>query len=316
MTRLLSTLFAIALLTLSPHGSAATLPDELAHLEEMRGDEAALVEAVRRFADQQHAMIAWDRELMDDYVEKQDETLAETKFGDMQRRLQLIETAWQFVLANYENNARAHNYYGEFLYDYKQDPLSGVRHWNLAVTADPKLASPHNNLAIHYFHTGMYDQGLRHLGTALDLEPKNPDFLYNAAQLYLTYFPQFEQKYDLTRAELFKEAMRMSREAAKLAPDDYAIAKDYATNFYLGEQFKLDVDWDEAARAWQTAYSLAPNEDEQFFALLNEGRVWMRAGNKPKASEVLQKAAALNPESDVVKNLLAEAGGTGAPAQS
>lgn len=316
MIRLIPSLLAFALLAATQGATAATLPDELAHLEELRGNEAALVEAVRRFAEQQQAMIIWDRELMEDYVRENDQALAETKLADLQRRLQLIETAWQFVLSHYDANARAHNYYGEFLYDYRQDPLGGVRHWNLAVSTNSKLASPHNNLAIHYFHTGMYDHGLRHLGEALELEPKNPDFLYNAAQLYLTYFPQFERKYDLTRAELFKEAMRMSRDAAKLAPEDYPIAKDYATNFYLGEQFKLKVDWEEAARAWQAAHALAPNEAEKFFTLLNEGRVWLRAGNKARASEVLQKALALEPESDVVKNLLAEAGGTAAPASS
>ena len=314
MIRLITSLLAIALLATAARAAAATLPDELAHLEELRGNEAALVEAVRRFAEQQHGMIAWDRQLMADYVREKDEALAETKRADMQRRLQLIETAWRYVLAHYESNARAHNYYGEFLYDYGQDPLGGVRQWNLAVSANPKLASPHNNLAIHYFHTGMYDQGLRHLGQALELEPKNPDFLYNAAQLYLTYFPEFERKYDLTREELFKQAIRMSRDAAKFAPEDFVIAKDYATNFYLGEQFELKVDWEEAARAWQTAYALAPNDDEKFFALLNEGRVWLRANNRVKAQEALQKAQTFQPDSEVVQSLLAEAGGTGAPA--
>ncbi len=54
---------------------------------------------------------------------------------------------------------------------------------------------------------------------ALEVEPDNPDFLYNATQLYLNFYPQVAKRYEWPKKKVYHEAMKMSRKAAKLAED-------------------------------------------------------------------------------------------------
>jgi tetratricopeptide (TPR) repeat protein len=171
---------------------------------------------------------------------------------------------------------------------------------------DEDLAMPYNNLGLHYFHSGDYDRGLTNIGKALDLEPENPDFLFNTTQIYLTYFPQIEKEFGMDKEKLYKEAMRMSKDAAKYAPNDFQILQDYAANFYAGENFGVEVNWSEAALAWQQALPMAPSDADKFYVLLNEGRTWKFANQPGKAAEALNKALVYEPDSRVAKQLLEE----------
>ncbi len=305
-----TTLFAFALTVFAQAGNAASangpLPSELAHLVTLAGDEAQLVDAMRRFDRQQQALLDWDRELAQGLADAKEEPLAAGKIQDTQRRLQLLQQGWKFVLSYYPNNAQANNYYGELLYDRLGDPNGGLQLWLLASRMDDEYALPHNNLALHYVHNGSIDRGLRHLGTALKLDPKNPDILFNGAQLYLNFFPRLEQQFDLKKDKLYKEAMRMSRDAAKYAPDDFQIVQDYAVNFFAAENFGVEADWKEASEAWQRAWALARTDDERFYSLLNEARTWKRAKQNEKSAAALDRALALRPDSDVAKRLLEE----------
>jgi tetratricopeptide (TPR) repeat protein len=267
----------------------------LAHLANLTGDQEQLVEAVRRFHRQQLALVDWDRRLLTDYSQDGQDDLALTKVQDIRKRVALARDAWRYVLDYYPNNALANNYYGELQYDHLGDPAGGVQSWLLATRLDDKLGLPHNNLALHYVHAGQIDTGLRHLGKALDLDPKNPDFLYNGAQFYLNYFPRLEKQFEFKKVKLYKEAMRMSRDAAKYAPGDFQIVQDYAVNFFAAQNFGVEPDWNEAAAAWQKAQALAPGEEEKFYTVLN-------------------RALAIRPESDVAQRLLGELQSPTAPA--
>ena len=201
------------------------------------------------------------------------------------------------------------------LYDYLGRQGDAVRNLLLAVKVDDKLAPAHNNLGIHYMHIGVYDSGLTHLGKAVELDPKNPDFLFNLSQMYLSYFPELQRKYDMSKEKLYKEAMRLSAEAAKYASNDFQILQDYATNFYAGVNFGVDVDWSKAAEAWRAARPHAPDDDDKYFTLLNEGRAWLRADRPANALPVLEEALAIHPDSDVTQELIAQAR-SGQPAES
>lgn len=283
---------------------AEPLSDELARLSALTGDEKQLVDAARRFHLQQEALIEWDLALADQYLEEGKSDLAQTKREDLRHRIALMGEAWQFVLSHHPNSARANNYFGEYLYDHRNDIVGGVRSWTLAVSLDEDLSAGHNNLGIHYFHVGDYDQGLRHLGRALELEPKNPDYLYNLAQMYLIHFPQIQARYDMSLGKIYKEAMRLSGEAARFAPEDFDVLQDYAVNFYAAENFGVEADWKEAAMAWKQARTKARTKMDIFYTLLNEGRAWIRAEQWEKAVKRLEEALEKRPESAVVKGLL------------
>lgn len=298
--------FVAFLMSIFVPESAAISP-ELAPLEALANDQKALVDATRRFDLQQQSLIDWDRSMASEYSNSGLPDLVATKGQDIRRRLALIREAWEFVLGYYPNNARANNYYGELFYDYLGDQWKGLEYWKLAVKFDEDLGLAHNNLGLHYFHQGQYDKGLRHLGTALGLEPKNPDFLFNVAQIYLNYFPQLEKKYDMNRKKVYKEAIRMSRDAAKYAPDEFDLLQDYAVNFYAAENFGVEADWEEAAEAWEKARAYAPNAQSRFFTFLNEGRVWLRAKKPERAAVALEEAKRLRPDSEVTSQLLDQA---------
>lgn len=305
--RMKSAVCIVIVLALAPVCHGAPLSEELTHLESLAPDETALVAAVRRFYTQQKALVEWDGEMARKYTEEAKPDLVAAKGDDIEHRLALIEEAWRFVLQHYERNARANNYFGEFLYDYKGQQNAAERLWRFALLDDEDLGSAHNNLGLHLMHTGRYTEGLRHLGRALKLEPKNPDYLYNAAQTYLIYFTQIEKRFKMTRKKIYKEAMRFSRKATKYAPDDFEILKDYATNFYAAENFGIEADWTAASEAWAQARTCAETLQNRFFTLLNEGRTWIRAKRWAKAAERLEQALELRPGSTVTQRLLEEA---------
>lgn len=285
------------------------LPEELKHLDAIASDQVAVVDAARRFHLQQQSMIDWDMRMISDYGMHGQPELAQEKQREMLHRMDLLKAQWKWILARYPNDARANNYYGEFLFDYDGDENAGIQHWMTAVELDDTCSPAHNNLGIHYFHTGRYAQGLKHLQRALELEEHNPDYLYNMAQMYLIHFDTLEQLLETPRVKLYEHAMEMSREAAELAPDDFEILQDYAVNFYAAENFGLTADWREAAAAWQRALPHARTEDERFYVLLNEGRAWMRSSEPRNAVKPLEDALAMNADNDIAKQLLAQARG-------
>ncbi len=290
-------------------GDAQAASPELLRLLELKADGREFVEATRRFDLEQQKLIEWDLKLAGEHQDNGEPKLAVEKQEDAKRRVALIDEAWRQVLGEYPNDSRANTYYGELLYDYLGDSMGGVQLWLLAIHVDDKEGRGHNNLAIHYFHSGDYDKGLKHLGKALKEEPKNPDFLYNAAQLYLNHFPFIAEKYDISKQKLYEQAMKHSRDAAKYAPDDYEIVSDYATNFYAAEGFEVKVDWKQAAEAWRAARKIAKSEEDKFFTLLNEGRTWLRASDNKNAAAALTQALMIRPDSEAAKKLLDEANG-------
>jgi tetratricopeptide (TPR) repeat protein len=219
--------------------------------------------------------------------------------------LQALREAYQRGLAAWPGNARLRNWYGELLYDGFGEIPAAVRQWHEAVSLDEKYGHPHNNLALYHFKHGFYEQGLRELDTALRLDGKNPDFLYNLVQLYLIHYPQIGEIRGWDKDKIYREAMKASRKAAKLAPEDFDLQQDYAVNFFAAGNFEIAGDWKRCAKAWQTARAKARNDVDRFYTHLNEGRAWIRAGDGEKALESLRAALKLRPDSRVTAKLIA-----------
>jgi tetratricopeptide (TPR) repeat protein len=300
-------LWAVAMILSAVPAFSADLPPELSFLETLESNEAALVDAARRFQLQQFALMDWDQQLIDDYAQAGQRDLAVSQQESMQERGTLIRAMWEWLLERYPNNARAHNYYGEYLFDYAGNEGGGLEHWMTATQLDDDLGPAHNNLGIYYFHTGDYTRGLQHLERALKLEPDNADFLYNMAQMYLIHFTQIEKITKTPRDKLYKQAMAMSQKASELLPADFDIVQDYAVNFFAAENFGVEADWEAAAETWKKVQAIARTENERFYALLNEARAWMNGKLPKNAVAPLEAALALQKDNVVAQQLLAKA---------
>ncbi len=287
---------------------AAELPGELSHLAGAFENEDAFVEALRKFDKSENTAFAKTRASaeilrMQDKREEADKMLA-----GVQRRKDLLRRAYEIGLQRYNSNGRLHNYYGELIYDGFGEYAAALKEWNLALSHDPNLSTAYNNLALHYFHNGMHERGLENLDKALELDKNNPDYLYNMAQMYLAYWPDIRKYREWDDKKIYKEAMKLSKKAVRYAPGDFSLLQDYAVNFYVAENFKVEAKWKDAAAAWRAARKQAGTPDEVFYTWLNEARAWIRHDAANKAEACLKTALELRPQSVVARQLLENLG--------
>ena len=292
----------------------STFPPELNQFNALVADEAKLVEAVRQFDVLQQALIEWDQEIASEAGKRGDEDEIQRRGEAIKARIELLDKVYTVLLAHYPKNARALNYYGEFLCDLKGEMAGALSKWKMAIAEDPKLSLPYNNLGIYYTHAGEYSRGLAAYNKAIELEPDNADFLFNLAQVYLINRPQVKEEYKWDDARLYKEAMKLSKQAAELRPTDYELAQDYAVNFFAAAQLGVEADWAKAAAAWQDARARATQLDQVFYTWLNEARSWLNGSENTKAAACLQEALKIDPNNAIARQLLEKAK-AGAPAK-
>ncbi len=281
--------------------------DAKAFLETLPGllsDESRAVETVRAFAEVQTKRADGALREARQLASTEDKTAADAHKESARQHLDAAYTAYQQLLAKYPNNVAALNACGELLYDHLRNQAEALAKWRLAASLDPTFGPVRNNLGIHYCHEGQYEQGLRYLQEALKLEPENPDYLFNMTQALLVHREPAMKFFHWNAKRLYKEAMNRSQKARDLAPTDYELAKDYAVNFFAGEEFGVEVDWKDAADAWKQVRPLAPSEVEKFYSWLNEARAAMRAKDKERARACLKEALTISPNSGPAITLL------------
>lgn len=285
------------------------LPEAVAQIEQFKSDPVALVDAARRYQDQQLELIRWDTGLIQVHRNEKDRGSAEAKRAAAQQRIDTVKLVWGYVNSLYPNDPRALNYTGEFWFDVSGDQMTAITYWRRSSMLDTRYGLADNNLGIYYFHIGNYARGLEHLNKALELDPDNPDYLFNIAQMYLNHFPQIAELLDKDKKKLYRDAMGYSKKAMENAPEDFELAQDYAVNFFAAENLGVEADWQQAAKAWAHARELAPDKDEHYFSLLNEARCWIYDGKGEKALPLLEEALKVTPDSEAVQNLITEARG-------
>ncbi|PCJ65044.1 MAG: hypothetical protein COA73_03185 [Candidatus Hydrogenedentota bacterium] len=296
-------MFVLVLVSWGQMAFGVELPPELAHLESLSGDEKIFVEAARELFVEQKRIISEANTPSSSTPADEVEAMR----NDFRHQLALAETMWKYVLSYYPNNARANNYYGEYLYDYTSQKEVAVNYWRKASTYDKSFGNSFNNLGIHYFHNGQVERGNNYLERALEVDPKNPDFNFNIAQMYLNHFDQLEKILKKSRKRIYKDAMKYSQKAVKYAPDDFELLQDYAVNFFAAVNFDVKADWSKAAQAWQAAREYARHDQDIFFTHLNEGRAWLRAENYQNAVSSIEAALKVRGNSVAALQLLEQA---------
>ncbi|HOZ47771.1 MAG TPA: tetratricopeptide repeat protein [Candidatus Hydrogenedentes bacterium] len=294
----------LALLAFPPLPSADTTANPVETLVRLGQSEDDVVEAVRRFHRLQQALFDWDADQVEALEQNGDSRLASLKREQAHQRLLSVRRAYEDALKRYAANARLTNDYGELLYDAFGEAEAAVRLWQSAKHLDPNFSAPYNNLAIHYCHEGAYRLGIDHYRRALELDPDHPDYLFNLAQTYLIHSPQVREILQWTNERTYAEAMRLSERAAAMAPDDFALVRDYAMNFFAAERFGVLPDWRKAAEAWAAARPLATTREDEFNAWLYEARAWIRYPDTQRAGACLEKALTLFPDSPIARALM------------
>lgn len=286
--------------------SAAESP-ELAPLRALMDDEEKALKALRDFDLAQQRLSQWDMDLAEDLAEKGDEKLADDKAMQASARIAKVRQAYELFLGRYPRNPYAMNYYGEIMFDYFDDEAAALQRWQSAAAMQEDFGAPRNNLALYYAHTGNYQLAFQYMDEALKLEKNNPDYLFNAAQMYLIHFPQVAEMKGWDKKKVYDTAMDMSRRAAEALPDDYQLAADYAVNFFAAENFELTPDWRKAAEAWVKARAAAIEPNDVFYTWLNEARVLVQAEVWDKAEIAVNEALKIRPDSDAAHAVLQKA---------
>ncbi len=305
--KMLSIVCLTAFIAAPAHAATVSFPDEVSYLNGLVNDEAKLVEAVRDYDVLQQALMSWDEDLAKTAAASRDQDEVRRRMDLIEQRKQLVGKIYSVLMEYYPRNARALNYYGEYLCDQRGEIAGAIRMWKQSAAEDSDLSLPHNNLGIFYTHTGDYRRGLAEYKKAIELDPDNADFKFNLAQTYLINFPQVKEEYKWDDAKVFKEAMKLSREAAELRPTDYLLQQDYAVNFFAADRFGVTPDWKNAAKAWQHARKSATALDQVFYTWLNEARVWLEVPDYEHAVACLKEALKILPTNDVAQKLLTQA---------
>ena len=297
-------LMALVALFLTAAHAVAQPDSEKARVESLLANEATAGEKLRAY-DRLHQKLADVLAQRAHSLEKEGKKEESgTAVRHANAELLLVRQAYETALKRYPGHAELHNYYGELLFDRFDEQKEGVAEWKKAIALDEKLGRAYNNLGIYLCHEGGYAEGLGDLDKAVLLEPDNPDYLYNIAQIYLSNWPQVMTIRKWTPDELYKAAMAASASAARYAPTDFDLVVDYARNFFMAEQIGVAPDWEGAAKAWQTARILVRNDEEKFNTWLNEARVWYKAGKGAKAVKCCDEALTIRPQSVAAKELM------------
>ncbi len=275
----------------------------LAPLEALRADKEAYVEMLESMGDREVMRINVLLEIL--RSGKTDSPEQATAYQlEMKECLRKLTWLCESGLRNYAEDARVRNFRGNILYDNFGKQVEGVKEWHTAISLDSNYSQPYNNLGMHYFHVGRYPLGFQNMDRALELEPKNPDFLFNMAQNYLIFSQEVEKQRGWSKKKVYKEAMKLSSRAVKEAPEDYQLLEDYAVNYLAAENFGIKADWKDAAKAWQAAREYAPTPVKVFYTWLNEGRMWKLAGRNKDALRCFEEAQKIIPDNDVVQRLI------------
>ncbi|MBX3179547.1 MAG: tetratricopeptide repeat protein [Candidatus Hydrogenedentes bacterium] len=317
----LQILCALAALAIAPYALAqadapeppappvAGGPDEaelaayLEPLKALEGDQAAFADRVWDMGNAEFKKLDENRTILANPQSSNDSKIAASR--EIRVNVARLEALAAYGVERFENNPRLRNFRGNVYYDVLDKQVEGVKEWHTAVSLDSKYADPYNNLGMHYFHVGRYPLGFQNMDMALKLDPKSPDFCFNMAQNYLIYRPQTESHRGWPAEKVYKEAMKLSKKAVKLAPKDYELLQDYAVNFLAAQNFGVEPNWKEAVKAWRAARVYARTDEERFFTWMNEGRAWRSMGKKGEAIAAFQEALKIIPESEVARNNIA-----------
>ncbi|MDR6514925.1 tetratricopeptide repeat protein [Chryseobacterium camelliae] len=113
-----------------------------------------------------------------------------------------------------KENAKAYNYYGNFINKYGKDDNEARIYYKKALELDPQFINSYYNLGNSYVRTGEYDIGIKYFKLALDIDDKHLKSLQGLGNAYL-------------RKRMFNDAILIFNKALSIQPGNSAIYNSY-----------------------------------------------------------------------------------------
>lgn len=165
--------------------------------------------------------------------------------------------------------------------------------WKDAARKSPDKARPHINLGMALAERGDLERAMNELGTAISIDPDDPEANFSLAYLYL-------------QTGRYNEAIRLLNHTLAQFPSDSEIpgrlADDFAmAHFNLGVAYFHTGDYRKAIREYERALSLAPYLQ---WTHSNMGVAYEMLGEYERAIEEYEKELELNPGAEqVLRNI-------------
>ena len=185
-------------------------------------------------------------------------------FSDL-KNIGLAEQQWLKTISLCKNDDKIFNECGIFFSDNFFNPLIAARMFSKAIKINPKIADYYSNLAIVYFAG-------RHV---------------------------ICKEYNWTLEEIFKKILNLYDKARKLEPENYIHARDYAQNFIVADQFKLNPDPMDELTAWKQCFNTRATNKELSYVYLQLARVYRKLNDINNQKRCLDKSLVYNPDNRI-----------------
>jgi tetratricopeptide (TPR) repeat protein len=295
VTNLFTVLLAAALST-NPPAAVSNLVRQAAGAEAAAADPADPVEAgYRRLLAADDAAAAevdgWIREAAG--AAAPDAGLQEK----IRARLYEVEAAYRSFLRAHPEHVPARIALGSHLNDQGREE-EAAEAWEAALKHETNSPALYNNLAAIYSHRGPIEKAFDFLERALELNPREPVYYHNYANLVFLFRRDAMKRWDFTEQQVFDKALDLFERALRLDPESFLLAADIAQTHYGVRPFRPAA----ALAAWERALALADDDLERQGVLLHLARVHMMAHRPDEAAAAL--AQVNHPVHDTMKQRL------------
>ena len=194
-----------------------------------------------------------------------------------------IESLWAEYLIDNPRDADALIIYGKFLRSTGENSRAYAA-FKKADSIDGEIAVVKQQMATYEAEEGIWREAYADMKKAVELEPDNPVYLTQLAQLILIFRQVMMNDGGYEQADLDAEMISCYARAAELQPDSVQAQRNYALAFYdVGK-----ADWNAALAQWEKVLSMAELNLEKQTALTNKARVLIELNRDGEAEEVLE----------------------------
>lgn len=179
-----------------------------------------------------------------------------------------------------ETLPEAHTALGMIYKNYDLDPDKAEKEYIRALELNPNFATAHSRYGLLLMHRGKLDEAYEHIRQAYELDPLSRSFNINMGSIL------FHQR-------AYDKAGIYYRRAVELEPTDYMSAGA------LGEVNEMQGNYDAAIAILTQAIETAKGKNDYYQLLGDLGSVYVKAGRKIEAQNILKKLNELPEEKDV-----------------
>ncbi len=196
----------------------------------------------------------------------------------IRERFEPVNKAYLDFLRRHPDHPRARLSYGCFLND-RGDEAGAQVQWEKALELEPGNADAYNNLAGRYSEVGPAKKAFEFYSKAIELKPSVAIYYHNFADTVYVLRSHAMTNYGLTEQQVFSKALGLYSNAARLEPQNFTFASDWAQTYYAIRP----LPYAEALGTWTNALRSAANEGEREKVYLHLARVKMLAGQLGEA---------------------------------